>query len=168
MSTVRFAVTSDPLDVGRLLAALVRREDGDTGAPSETSGAVASFVGLVRDQNLGRRVVSLQYEAHERLAIKTFERIDREIRERWPVARLALHHRVGRLSIGEASVVVAASAPHRAEAFAVCRYAIERVKQIAPIWKHEFFEGGDVWIEGHTANPDDEAARAEAMRRACV
>lgn len=167
MATIRFAVTSDPLDVGRLVAAVMRDEDSDTSAPSETSGAVATFVGLVREWNLGRRVVSLQYEAHGRLAIKTFERIDREIRERWAGARLALHHRVGRLSVGEVSVVIAAAAPHRAEAFSACRYAIERVKQIAPIWKHEFFEGGDVWIEGRAADPDDQAARAEAMRRAC-
>ena len=79
-----------------------------------------------------------------------------------------MHHRIGRLSIGEASVAIAAASPHRADAFAACRYAIERVKQIAPIWKHEFFEGGDVWIEGATADPDDEAARRDAVLRACV
>ena len=78
--------------------------------------------------------------------------------------RLALHHRVGRLEIGEASVAIAAASAHRADAFAACRYAIERVKQIAPIWKHEFFDGGDVWIEGATADPDDARARAEAER----
>ena len=82
--------------------------------------------------------------------------------------RLALHHRIGRLAIGEASVAIAASSAHRADAFAACRYAIERVKQIAPIWKREFFEGGDVWIEGATADPDDERARAEAERVACA
>ena len=82
--------------------------------------------------------------------------------------RLALHHRVGRLEIGEASVAIAAASPHRTEAFAACRYAIERVKQIAPIWKHEYFEGGDVWIEGATADPDDEQARQEALRRSCA
>ena len=87
---------------------------------------------------------------------------------RWPGARLALHHRIGRLEIGEASVAIAAASPHRGDAFAACRYAIERVKQIAPIWKREFFEGGDVWIEGATADPDDETARAEAERVACA
>jgi molybdopterin synthase catalytic subunit len=81
---------------------------------------------------------------------------------------LAIHHRLGRLEVGEASVAIAAASPHRAEAFAACRYAIERVKQIAPIWKHEFFDGGDVWIEGATADPDDEAARLDAYRRACA
>ena len=72
------------------------------------------------------------------------------------------------LSVGEASVAIAAASPHRREAFAACRYAIERVKQIVPIWKHEYFEGGDVWIEGATADPDDEAAREDAVRRACA
>ena len=79
-----------------------------------------------------------------------------------------MHHRIGRLEIGEASVAIAAASPHRADAFAACRYAIERVKQIAPIWKHEYFDGGDVWIEGATADPDDAAARAEAERIACA
>ena len=83
-------------------------------------------------------------------------------------ARLALHHRIGRLDIGEASVAIAAASPHRADAFAACRYAIERVKQIAPIWKHEFFDGGDVWIEGATADPDDEAARDGGGAVACA
>ena len=81
---------------------------------------------------------------------------------------VAVHHRVGRLDIGEASIVIAAASAHRGDAFAACRYAIERVKQIAPIWKREFFDGGDVWIEGATANPDDARARAEAERVACA
>ena len=82
--------------------------------------------------------------------------------------RLALHHRIGRLEIGEASVAIAAASPHRGDAYAACRYAIERVKQIAPIWKREFFDGGDVWIEGATADPDDDAGArrggADGMR----
>jgi len=79
-----------------------------------------------------------------------------------------MHHRIGRLAIGEASIVIAAASAHRADAFAASRYAIERVKQIVPIWKHEFFDGGEVWIEGATANPDDQEARAEAQRIACA
>jgi molybdopterin synthase catalytic subunit len=110
----------------------------------------------------------LEYEAYEALAVKAFERITAEIHERWPDTRLALHHRVGRLEIGQASVAIAARSPHRGNAYAACRYAIERVKQIAPIWKREFFDGGDVWIEGATADPDDERARAEAERIACA
>ena len=110
----------------------------------------------MRNHNLGRRVRYLEYEAYEPLALKTFERIAAEVERRWPGVRLALHHRIGRLEIGEASVAIAAASPHRADAYAACRYAIERVKQIAPIWKREFFDGGDVWIEGATADPADE------------
>ena len=86
----------------------------------------------------------------------------------WADTRLGVHHRIGRLEIGEASIIIVAASAHRAQAFAACRYAIERVKQIAPIWKHEHFEGGDVWIEGATAEPDDETARLEARKRACA
>ena len=131
-------------------------------------GAVCTFVGLVRDHNAGRRVLWLDYEAFAPLAVKAFERIESEAGVRWPGARLAIHHRVGRVEIGEASVAIAVASPHRADAFAACRYAIERIKQIAPIWKHEHFDGGDVWIEGATADPDDAAAREQALRLACT
>src|SRR5947207_15833096 len=131
-------------------------------------GAVVTFLGLVRNHNQGRSVRYLEYDAYEPLALKSFERIAVEARARWPGVKLALHHRIGRLEIGEASVAIAAASPHRANAYAACRYAIERVKQIAPIWKKEYFDGGGVWVEGATADPDDVAARAEAERVACV
>jgi molybdopterin synthase catalytic subunit len=151
------AVTEGRLDIEPLIGAV----DG----PGH--GAVATFLGLVRNHNQGRAVTHLVYEAYEPLALKALDRIVRESVERWPGARLAVHHRVGRLEIGEASVAIAAASAHRAEAFAACRYAIERVKQIAPIWKHEYFEGGDAWIEGATADPEDEAARQRALAIAC-
>jgi molybdopterin synthase catalytic subunit len=146
------------------LVTLVADRGHDTGS----DGAVATFLGLVRNHNAGRRVQYLEYEAFEPLALRAFELISEEVTRHWPGVRLALHHRIGRIDIGDASVAIAASSPHRAEAFSACRYAIERVKQIAPIWKREFFEGGDVWIEGATADPDDARARAEAERVACV
>jgi MoaE-MoaD fusion protein len=152
------AIGPERLELERLVAAVRGNADG----------AIATFLGLVRNHNVGRSVHHLEYEAYTPLAIKAFEQIARELAERWPDARLALHHRVGRLEVGEASVAIAVASPHRGNAFAACRYAIERVKQIAPIWKHEFFEGGDVWIEGATASPDDERARAEAERAACA
>lgn len=130
-------------------------------------GAVVTFIGLVRRENAGRTVTYLDYEAFAPLAVKSFERIAGEAAERWPSVTLAIHHRTGRLEIGEASVAIAAASPHRADAFAVSRYAIERVKQISPIWKHEHFEGGEVWIEGATADPADETARQGAFERAC-
>ena len=153
------AVTRVPLDLEPLVGAV----SGHGG-----HGAVASFLGLVRDENMKRRVTHIEYDAYEPLAVRALQRILHEAEKRWPSVRLAIHHRIGRLSVGEASVAIAAASPHRAEAFAACRYAIERIKQIAPIWKHEFFEGGDVWIEGAIADPDDETARREAVRRACA
>jgi molybdopterin synthase catalytic subunit len=152
-----FRVTPDVLDGGAVASAVA----------SADCGAIAAFVGLVRDHNAGRHVLWLDYEAYGPLAEKTFERISEEASERWPHIRMAIHHRIGRLAIGEASVAIAVASPHRADAFAACRYAIERVKQVAPIWKHEHFEGGDVWIEGATADPTDEAARQVALERAC-
>lgn len=154
----RFAIVDTALDTAAI-AALVA-------APG--CGAVATFVGVVRELNLGRRVVRLEYEAYAPLAVRVFERIAVEAAGRWPSAALAVHHRVGTLGIGEASVVIAAASAHRGEAFAACRYAIERVKQIAPIWKREHFEGGDVWVEGATADPDDVVAKETAFRRACA
>src|SRR4029077_5926004 len=150
-----FAIGSAPLEVEPVAAALAGAAGTDGGA----DGAVVTFLGLVRNHNVGRRVRYLEYEAYEPLALKTFERIAGEVDRRWPGVRLALHHRTGRVEIGGASVAIAAASPHRADAYAACRYTIERVKQIAPVWKREFFDGGDIWIEGATADPTDDAAR---------
>jgi molybdopterin synthase catalytic subunit len=150
------------------LEPLVAAVDASRGGGKGSDGAVAAFLGLVRNHNKGRRVRYLEYEAYVPLAERDFERIAAEIVLRWPGVAVALHHRIGRLEIGEASVAIAAASAHRADAFAACRYTIERVKQIAPIWKREFFDGGDMWIEGATADPDDPAARAEAERVACA
>ena len=110
----------------------------------------------------------LEYEAFEPLAIKVFRQIADEVAEEWPGSILGLVHRTGRLDVGDASVVIVASAPHRAEAFAACRFAIERVKQIAPVWKHEFFDDGEAWVEGAVADPADPDARRAARERACA
>ena len=131
-------------------------------------GAVATFIGVVRDNNQGRQVSYLEYEAYEPLAVRALNRIVDEAKDAWPDTRLAVHHRVGRIDLSEASIIIAAASPHRAHAFAACRYTIERVKQIVPIWKHEHFEGGEVWLEGATADPEDEAARQAAHRIACA
>jgi molybdopterin synthase catalytic subunit len=160
VAVLPLAIGRNRLELDTLVAAV------NSGSGSD--GAVVTFLGLVRNHNMGRDVRYLEYEAYEPLALKAFERIAGEVRERWPGARLALHHRIGRLEIGEISVAIAAASPHRRDAYAACRYTIERVKQIAPIWKHEFFDGGDVWIEGATADPDDALARAEAERAACA
>jgi len=157
------AIGPAPIAVEQLIAAV-----SDRGQLTGSDGAVAVFLGLVRNHNLGRGVEYLEYEAYEPLALRTFERIASEVGERWAGVRLALHHRTGRIDIGGISVAIVTASPHRANAFSSCRYVIERVKQIAPIWKREFFDGGDVWIEGATADPDDAGARATAERLACV
>jgi molybdopterin synthase catalytic subunit len=163
VSTPLLKIGSGVLEIEPLMAAVCQR-----GTDSGSDGAVATFVGLVRNHNLGRRVQYLEYEAYEALGLRVFERIAAEVAERWPGVRLALHHRTGRIEVGGASVAIAAASAHRGEAFSACRYTIERVKQIAPIWKREFFEGGDVWIEGATADPDDVDARERAGRVACA
>ncbi len=166
------AIPLDQITPERLVLDQLVHTVSDALAPAETAtvgpGAVTSFLGLVRDQNLGRRVLWLEYEAYAPLALAVFQRIREEVRGQWPTVHLGIHHRTGRLEVGEASVAIAAASPHRTETFAACRYAIERVKQVAPIWKREVFEGGSVWIEGATADPSDAAARQEAFRRACV
>jgi molybdopterin synthase catalytic subunit len=153
------AVTRDPLDLHMLARDLSAGISGD--------GAVATFTGLVRDHNQGRTVHFLEYEAYEPLAVRGLEQIIREALEAWPGVRLGMHHRIGRLEIGEASIIIVAASPHRAHAFAACRYGIERVKQIVAIWKREHFEGGEVWLEGAAADPDDERAKLAAYRIAC-
>jgi molybdopterin synthase catalytic subunit len=154
------AVTKDPLSLDGLTAAVADASGAD--------GAITSFVGLVRQSNLGRQVAFLDYEAYEPLAVKGLQRIVDEVTGNWPSAKLGVHHRIGKLALGEASIIIVAASPHRADAFSACRYTIERVKQIVPIWKHEHFEGGDVWLEGATADPDDETARQTAYRIACA
>ena len=153
-------ITRDPLDLQALTHNLAEGASGD--------GAVATFTGLVRDHNQGRKVRFLEYEAYEPLALRALGRIIDEVRETWPGVRVGMHHRIGRLEIGEASIIIVAASPHRAHALAVCRYAIERVKQIVPVWKHEHFENGEVWLEGATADPDDEKAKLAAYRLTCA
>ncbi|HET9371844.1 MAG TPA: molybdenum cofactor biosynthesis protein MoaE [Vicinamibacterales bacterium] len=150
------------------LDALVTAVEAEVRHRGEGCGAIATFLGVVRATHRGRHVRYLEYEAYDALAIKVFDRIAAEAAEAWPGAALAIQHRVGRLDIGEASVAIAAAAAHRAAAFAVCRYAIERIKQIAPIWKHEFFVDGEAWVEGAVADPADDAARRQAYEIACA
>ena len=111
------------------------------------AGALALFSGVVRDQTGGRRVKFLEYEAHGPMALSKMREIGAAIRSRWPaIARIALVHRIGRLEIGESSVMIAVSSPHRAVAFDACRFAIDTLKETVPIWKKEHFEDGEVWV----------------------
>jgi molybdopterin synthase catalytic subunit len=138
-----FDVTADDLDVGRVLAAV-----GDPAA-----GAQVVFVGTTRRTNAGRRVVRLEYEAHESMAIREMRRLGTEARRRWRLRKIAMVHRVGVVPVGEPSVVVAVSASHRDDAFAAGRWLIDRLKEIVPIWKKERYRGGAVWIGAQRGGP---------------
>jgi molybdopterin synthase catalytic subunit len=110
-------------------------------------GAVVTFLGTVRDLTDGRVTVALDYEAYPGMAEKKMAEIEREARARWPVGEMALVHRTGRLAVGEVSVAVAVSCPHRGEAFEACRFAIDRLKEVVPIWKQEnWADGRTEWV----------------------
>ena len=135
-----FQVTSEPLDGERLMAAV--RRDG--------SGAVVLFSGVARDHSEGRRVRALEYDAYPSMAEKKLREVADEVRARWPITAIGVLHRTGRLAIGETSLLVAVSAAHRREAFEACHYAVDRIKEIVPIWKKEIWEDGDgAWVGGH-------------------
>lgn len=129
-------LTDQPIRIDDLLAA----------SADPKAGATVLFVGMTRDHNEGRRVERLEYEAYPRMAERELERIASEARSRWPVAKIAIVHRTGVVPIGEASVAIAASSAHRGDAFEAARFTIDRLKEVVPIWKKEFFEGGAVWI----------------------
>ena len=105
-----------------------------------------TFVGTTRDHTAGRRVLRLEYEAYRPMADEQLQRVADEMCDRWELTGASIHHRLGRLEIGEASLVVAVSSAHRQAAFEACHFSIDRIKQIVPIWKKEFFEGGEVWV----------------------
>ena len=114
---------------------------------SPECGGIVTFTGVVRNLSRGQRIDHLEYEAYEPMAQRELERIRAEVAERWPDVRLALAHRLGRLELGDAAVAIVAAAPHRAEAFEACRYAIDTLKRSVPIWKKEFSEEGTYWVE---------------------
>jgi molybdopterin converting factor subunit 1 len=110
-------------------------------------GGVVTFTGVVRNHARGEAIDHLEYEAYAPMAEKEMRKIADAVRARWPLVRIAMSHRVGRLAIGDAAVMIAVAAPHRAEAFEACRFAIDRLKASVPIWKKEFATGGSYWVE---------------------
>jgi molybdopterin synthase catalytic subunit len=112
------------------------------------AGAVVVFEGIVRDHSQDRRTLYLEYEGYEPMAIRKMRDIGRDIRAKFPIEAIGMVHRLGRLEIGETSVAIVISSAHRGAAFEVCRYAIDRLKQLVPIWKKEYFEDGSAWAEG--------------------
>jgi len=133
-----FRITPDPLNPVELMQAV----------SDDAAGAVALFAGVVRNENLGRRVDFLEYDAYPPMAERQMAAIAADLRDKWPVTGVAMAHRTGRLAIGEASVIIAVSSPHRADAIEACHYAIDQLKSTVPIWKKEVFEGGEEWLEG--------------------
>lgn len=135
-------LTHEPIRVDELTAFVA-----DPGA-----GALTTFVGTTRDTNDGRRVIRLEYECYPGMAEKEMAKICRTLLSRWPVEKVAVTHRLGRVDIGQASVAIAVSAGHRHAAFEACRYAIDQLKTTVPIWKKERYEGGAVWIGSQTGD----------------
>lgn len=133
-----FELTPGPIDVGVVARRVVLPQ----------CGATVTLDGYAREWTRGRRTLFLVYEAYEPMALRELERLGRNAHERFEIAHIGIVHRTGRLEIGETSVVIAVSAPHRQAAFAACEWAIRELKRTVPIWKKEVFEDGEVWVEG--------------------
>jgi len=133
-----FELVHKPIDVQALLRHVRAGQDG----------AIVIFDGFVRNESHGRPTLHLEYEAYESMALTKIREIGAQVRERFSIHRVAIAHRLGRLEIGETSVFIAVSAPHRAAAFDACRFAIDTLKKTVPIWKKEFFRDGAVWADG--------------------
>ena len=138
-----FRVTNDPIDLNELVRYVTDPE----------AGAIATFIGTTRNNNEGRKVIALDYEAYPEMAEKELARIGYDALKQWPICRMAVVHRLGPVQIGDASVIIAVSSAHRDAAFAASRFAIEEIKKTVPIWKKEVFEGGEVWIGTQTGQP---------------
>jgi molybdopterin synthase catalytic subunit len=131
-----YEISKDPINTQEVIDKVVQRE----------AGAITTFIGTVRELTHGRKTLFLIYEAYEPMAVKKLEQIGREIEEKWAGSKVAITHRVGRLDITDIAVVIAVSTPHRADAYEANRYAIERIKEIVPIWKKEHWDDGEEWI----------------------
>jgi molybdopterin synthase catalytic subunit len=131
-----FEMAKDPIDIQSVIDKVVQRD----------AGAITTFIGTVRELTHGKKTLYLIYEAYESMAVKKLAQIGDEINERWPGAKVAISHRVGKLDITDVAVVIAVSTPHRNDAYEANRYAIERIKEIVPIWKKEHWEDGQEWI----------------------
>jgi molybdopterin synthase catalytic subunit len=131
-----FEIAKDPINTQSVIDKVIQRE----------AGAITTFIGTVRELTHGKKTLYLVYEAYEPMAVKKLAQIGSEIEERWPGSKVAITHRVGKLDITDIAVVIAVSTPHRADSYEANRYAIERIKEIVPIWKKEHWEDGQEWI----------------------
>lgn len=138
-----FRVTREAIDLQELVEFVTDPE----------AGAIVTFIGTTRNNNEGRKVIALDYEAYPEMAEKELARLGEEAKKRWKIQRMAIVHRIGPVQITEPSVIIAVSAAHRHDAFEACRFAIEEIKKSVPIWKKEVFEGGEVWIGTQSGEP---------------
>ena len=138
-----FRVTDKPIDLHELVDCVTDPE----------AGAIATFIGTTRNNNQGRKVIALDYEAYPEMAEKELARLGEEAKRKWQICRIAIVHRIGPVQITEPSVIIAVSAAHREAAFAACRFAIEEIKKTVPIWKKEVCEGGEIWIGTQSGQP---------------
>ena len=132
----KFCLSKDPITINDCIDNVVRRE----------AGAISTFIGVAREFTRGKRTLFLEYDAYVPMAEKQLAKIGDEIQKKWPDAEVSIAHRLGRLDISEVAVAIAVSTPHRDESFKACRYAIERIKEIVPIWKKEHWEDGTKWL----------------------
>jgi molybdopterin synthase catalytic subunit len=151
-----FELTAAPINVGEVARRVV----------PAACGATVTLDGYVREFTRGRRTLHLVYEAYAPMALRELRRLGRELRERFDVAHVGIVHRTGRLEIGETSVVISVSAPHRRAAFEACEWAIRELKRTVPVWKKEFFADGEVWVEGEGAPPGAERGINESAPEA--
>lgn len=133
-----FRLVRDPIDIQSVVATLQKPEDG----------AVVVFDGVVRNNARGKTVKFLEYDSYEAMALKKIEEIGSRAKSEYDIREIVIVHRLGRMDVGECSIVIAVASAHRGAAFDACRFAIDTIKQIVPIWKKEFYEDGEVWIEG--------------------
>ena len=138
-----FRVTDKPINLQELVDFVSDPE----------AGAIATFIGTTRNNNEGRKVIGLDYEAYPEMAEKELARLGEEAKKKWQIRRMAVIHRIGPVQITEPSVIIAVSAAHREAAFAACRFAIEEIKRSVPIWKKEVYEGGEIWIGTQSGQP---------------
>jgi molybdopterin synthase catalytic subunit len=136
---INIKITKEPIDITSCL----------DWATSPHCGGSAIFLGTVRDKTQERKVLQLEFECYEKMALKKMQEIAIQSIDTWHVQKILIHHRIGRLGITDAAVLIIAAAPHRNNAFAACQYAIDTLKKIVPIWKKEIFEDGEVWVAAH-------------------
>lgn len=147
-------------DFFRLTREAIPTEELSRGLKASEDGAVVIFEGIVRDNLRGKKTLYLEYEAYEPMAVRKMEEIGGEVKQKFAIDRIGIIHRLGRIEIGETSVAILVTSAHRRAAFEACHYAIDRLKQIVPIWKKEFFEDGAIWAEGEGRQIGDQKSES--------